>query len=120
MSTRLVIVESPYAGNVQANVDYARAAMRDSLARGEAPMLSHLLYTQVLDDQDAAERRQGIEAGFAWRPAAEATVVYIDLGITPGMRAGVNDARQRGQRIEYRSLYWDMESPAAAHMTGNR
>ena len=33
--TRLVILESPYAGDVPANVAYARACLRDSLMRGE-------------------------------------------------------------------------------------
>jgi hypothetical protein len=43
---KLVIIESPYAGEVEANVAYARACMRDSLGHGEAPIASHLLYTQ--------------------------------------------------------------------------
>ncbi len=43
---KLVILESPYAGHVDANVAYARMAMHDSLLRGEAPIASHLLYTQ--------------------------------------------------------------------------
>ena len=43
---RLVILESPYAGDVAANVKYARRCVRDSLSRGEAPIASHLLYTQ--------------------------------------------------------------------------
>ena len=39
---KLVILESPYAGDVEANVEYARACVRDSLSRGEAPIASHL------------------------------------------------------------------------------
>ena len=51
---RKVILESPYAGDVETNLRNARAAMRDCLLRGEAPYASHLLYTQpgVLDDGD--------------------------------------------------------------------
>ena len=41
---RLVIIESPYAGDIEANVVSARACVRDSLSRGEAPIASHLLY----------------------------------------------------------------------------
>lgn len=65
---RRVILESPYAGDVGANLAYARAALRDSLMRGETPVASHLLYTQtgVLDDSDPAERELGISAGLAW------------------------------------------------------
>ena len=33
----LVIIESPFAGDVDTNVKYARACMRDSLNRGESP-----------------------------------------------------------------------------------
>ena len=33
---RLVILESPYAGDIERNVAYARACLRDSLLRGEA------------------------------------------------------------------------------------
>ncbi len=49
---RRAIIESPFAGDVERNVRYARAAMRDCLMRRETPYASHLLYTQegVLDD----------------------------------------------------------------------
>ena len=84
---RRVILESPYAGDVTRNVAYARRALRDSLARGEAPIASHLLYPQVLDDAIPAEREQGIAAGLAWRKCAEFAVFYIDHDWSPGMVA---------------------------------
>lgn len=43
---RLVIIESPFAGDVVRNLRYLRACMRDCLRRGEAPYASHALYTQ--------------------------------------------------------------------------
>ena len=103
---RLVIVESPYAGDVNTNEEYARDCLRDCLLRGEAPYASHLLYTQpgVLDDDKPEERSHGIQAGFAWRRVAEATVVYTDLGISRGMELGIADAKTRGVPVEYRQL----------------
>jgi hypothetical protein len=103
---RLVILESPYAGDVDANVVYARRCLRDSLRRGEAPIASHLLYTQpdVLDDTIPAERQEGIDAGLAWRRVAEASVVYTDRGISPGMRHGIAAAEEPGIPVEYRSI----------------
>lgn len=101
---RLVILESPYAGDIEANVAYARRALKDSLARGEAPIASHLLYTQVLDDTDQVERRLGIEAGLAWRRVAEASVVYADRGISPGMAYGMDAAAEMGLSVEVRYL----------------
>ena len=101
---RLVILESPYAGNVKQNTDYARACMFHSLMLGEAPMVSHLLYTQALADNIAAERQLGIDAGLAWGRVAEATVVYNDLGISHGMQEGINRALAAGRPVEYRSI----------------
>ena len=103
---RLVILESPYAGDVERNIAYARACLLDSLLRGEAPISSHLLYTQpgVLDDAVSKERQIGIAAGLAWRRVAEASVVYTDLGITSGMQHGIAEAQAAGLIVEYRSL----------------
>ncbi len=103
---RRVILESPYAGDVEANVEYARRCMHDSLSRGEAPIASHLLYTQpgLLNDDDPAERSWGIRAGLAWGAVAEATVVYADRGISRGMAFGIEAAEKAGRPIEYRAL----------------
>lgn len=108
---KLVIVESPYAGEAETNVPYARACMHDCLMRGEAPFASHLLYTQpgVLRDSVVEERKLGIEAGFAWGQHAKATVVYTDLGISPGMEAGIERAREEDRTIEYRKLQRNRE-----------
>ena len=102
---RLVIIESPYAGDVERNVAYARACMADCLRRGEAPFASHLLYTQpgVLDDSVPSERKLGIEAGLAWGAMADATVVYTELGITAGMTQGIERAHAAGRPVEYRN-----------------
>jgi hypothetical protein len=82
-----VIIESPYAGDVDRNVLYARAALKHSLSLNEAPIASHLLYTQVLNDNILSEREQGIDAGLAWRKAAELAVFYVDFGWSDGMLA---------------------------------
>ena len=103
---RLVIVESPYAGDVDANVAYARACVADALARGEAPFASHLLYTQpgILRDEVPAERDKGIAAAMAWYRAADAAVVYTDRGISRGMEFGIATAKDAGKPVEFRSI----------------
>jgi len=104
---RLVILESPYAGDILRNIQYARRCVMDSLLRGEAPIASHLLYTQnsILNDDLPAERQLGINAGLAWKTVAEATVVYADLGITKGMQYGIDQAKEQGLEIEIRYLF---------------
>jgi len=102
----LVIIESPYAGDVEANVAYARAAMRDSIMRGEHPIASHLLYTQpgILDDNIPEERERGIAAGLAWRVVAEKAVFYVDRGWSGGMLAARDTYEREGFPFEERSL----------------
>lgn len=101
---RLVIIESPYAGDRKRNIEYAKECMLDSLNRGEAPLASHLLYTQILDDDIPEHRNLGIVAGFAWAEKADAVIVYGDLGISRGMMLGIKRAKLMGQHIEYRKI----------------
>jgi hypothetical protein len=122
MGRRLVLIESPYQGNaeeVERNVRYTCAAMRDCLLRGEAPFASHALYTQrgVLNDNDREERRIGIEAGLCWGSMADATVVYEDLGISPGMKLGILRAIEEGREVEHRSLS-EWAAPAKETVNG--
>lgn len=109
-----VIIESPFAaakdehGNFLRSEDYHRryalACLKDSLKRGEAPLASHLLYTQVLNDEDPDERMIGIEAGLSWLPVTNTTVVYQDFGISSGMQLGIDRAVSQGVVVVFRKL----------------
>lgn len=103
---KLVILESPFAGDIERNIEYARACVRHSLLLGEAPIASHLLYTQlgILDDNIPEERQHGIDAGLAWKAVADYSVVYTDFGITKGMKYGIKAASAAGLLVYYRSL----------------
>ena len=105
---KLVVIESPFTGDVARNLRYARAALRDSLLRGESPLASHCLYTQpgVLDDTLPDERRRGIAAGHAWMEKADFVAVYSDLGISRGMRQGIDEAEARKVPVIYRTIGW--------------
>jgi hypothetical protein len=124
---RHVFVESPFRGRTRdemiKNVRYARACMRDCLLRGETPYASHLLYTQegVLDDDVPEERELGIRAGVEWARVANALhVVYTDLGISFGMRRGIEGAWRERRAAEYRKLGdgWETEYNRVAKKQG--
>jgi len=102
----LVLIESPFAGDLETNIQFARACMRDSLLKGEAPFAMHLLYTQegILNDDIPEERKWGMDAGFIWGQHADISVVYTNLGISPGMEIGIQRAQKEGRDIEYREL----------------
>lgn len=99
-----VVIESPYAGEIERNINYAQLCLANSLKRGEAPYLSHLLYPLVLNDNDPKQRKLGIQAGLEWGKEADLRAVYVDYGITEGMKLGIEDAIKIRQRIEYRRI----------------
>jgi hypothetical protein len=106
-----VVIESPYAGksanDIYLNEVYGEFCMRDCLKNhDEAPYASHLLYTRkhVLKDKDKDERKLGIAAGFVWRDVAEKTVFYMDLGMTTGMKQGIDDCEEKDKPFEVRHI----------------
>lgn len=104
VKSRLIIIESPYAGSIEANLLYLRRCIRDSLLRGEAPFASHQMYLGALDDEIPEERLKGILAGFAWWPSADGVIFYLDLGWSRGMRAALGRARSMGMEHAFRVL----------------
>jgi hypothetical protein len=115
---KLVVIESPYAGDVERNLRYLRAAMADCLRRGESPYASHGLLTQpgVLRDDVPDERARGIRAGFAWGEKADIVAVYEDLGVSSGMLAGIERAEKRGTPVERRRVPgWGADSEERLH-----
>jgi hypothetical protein len=123
-SIPIVIVESPYAatdaGHQHLHIEYARACVRDSFKRGEAPFASHLLYTQadILDDDKPEEREHGISCGHLFlQRAADYIAVYIDMGISLGMNRGIHKAKECGRVVEYRSL-WHKVDPNTGNLIG--
>ena len=98
---RRVVIESPYAGDTARNVAYARLAMLDSIYKGEAPFASHLLYTQVLNDDDVEERKLGIGMGSAWAEAADLVAFYIDFGMSIGMLGTLSMLKNGLIRLPY-------------------
>lgn len=102
----VVILETPFSPRngftVEQNIYYAQACMYKMLQLGEAPIAAHLLYTQVLDDHDEAERELGFKRSESWYVVADYVCVYKDLGITPGMQRGIEHAKAHGLGVVYR------------------
>lgn len=101
---RRVIIESPHAGQVHRNVLYAQACLLDCLHRSEAPIASHLLYPQVLNDERPEERELGIMAGLVWRRVADCAVFYEDFGYSTGMKFAMEVYTQENMATEARKL----------------
>lgn len=103
-----VYIESPFA-SIESDLfelykNYVHLAIRDCIERGEAPFASHAFYTNYLDDSQREQRVQGMEMGQSWAEVSGLIAVYEDYGISKGMHWGMSLARQRGQKIEHRSI----------------
>jgi len=101
-----IMIESPYSaacGRAEC-IRYALWCCVDSERRGEAPMASHLFFTQFIpEDKDGRER--GLACRDVWARAACAVVVrYVDLGTTLGMFRDVDCTA----RVETRMLPDDL------------
>lgn len=101
-----VVVESPFAGEVEKNIEYGKACIKDCFDRGEAPFASHLIYTRrgVLDDTIPEQRALGIQAGLEWGDFGELRAFYIDLGFSVGMGYGIKRAIEINQPIDIRTI----------------
>lgn len=60
---KLVYIASPYAGDVEGNVAFAKAACRYATAKGYTPVAVHLMYPRFLDDRVPKEREAGLKMG---------------------------------------------------------
>jgi hypothetical protein len=104
---KIVIIESPWSGNTRRNKAYMQAAMRDALKKGEIPFATHALFAAsgVLDDEDPAQRELGMRAGFEINDALDADyVACVDLGISDGMRMGIERAKHNAREVFMRTV----------------
>lgn len=99
-----VVVESPYAGDIDKNTKYAQAACKDCMKRGEIPFASHLFFPQFLDEQSPVERQLSIQAGFHYWREFDKIVFYIDNGISAGMKDALERVVKEGKLWEARQL----------------
>lgn len=112
-----VQLESPFSGDLDRNMRYARRAMRDSLDRWEAPFLSHLLYTQVLDDNDPNDREFGMACGWAWLLQCSYAVFYIDYGMSSGMERALEICQELDIPTVFRYIGKNAQEAHVTHGT---
>lgn len=97
----LVVIESPYAGDVERNRKYLQRCIKDSLDRGEFPFASHQMYTDALDDTNPEDREKGIRGGFEWGSCANEVIFFVDYGMSPGMHKALDHWLSQGKKITF-------------------
>ena len=107
---KLLYICSPYratdAETLQRNVEYAKALTRTIFLRGDCPVTPHLYMTQCLDESIEEEREIGLGAGMNILRRCDGIVVGMKYGISEGMAAEIQCAKDGGMMIEYRERTW--------------
>ena len=99
---KLVYICSPYAGDVENNVRFAKAACRYAMKQGCAPIAVHLLYPQILNDAVPSERKAGIRMGLRVLASCEELWACGET-ISDGMRCEIAKAGRLGMPARERS-----------------
>ena len=96
----IVYICSPYAGDVEANVEAARKYSRFAVEQGRIPIAPHLLFTQFLNDANPRERQLGLFFGNAIMSKCSEGWVFGN-NISSGMEAEIKRARWKNYRLRY-------------------
>ena len=101
---KIVYIASPYAGDVEGNVEFAKAACRLAMEHGDTPVAAHLLYPQMLDDSVPEQRELGIRMGLKLLGAC--SELWLCGGrISNGMQEELKEAWRH--RIPVRRIPWE-------------
>lgn len=95
---KLIYICSPYAGNIEENIRFARAACRYAAEQGFTPVAPHLLYPQFLNDAVPAERDAGMKMGLRLLGACD-ELWRCGPRISAGMEKELAEAKHLGISI---------------------
>ena len=115
MESRMIYICSPYAGNTEENIAFARQACGYAIRQGAVPLAPHLLYPQILNDSVPEERETGIRLGLEILERCEELWVCGDR-ILAGMKRGAAYAKARGNPVRQIPVCEIMESQTVQEM----
>lgn len=96
---RKIYVASQYAGDVNANVMAAISYCRRVINEGYMPVASHLLYPQILNDNDPDERELGLMFGLAL--LRDCDEVWVFGTVSQGVAREIEEAKRLKKQIRY-------------------
>ena len=95
-----VYIVSRYAGDVENNVKAAIRYCRFAIDKQKMPIAAHLLYPQIVDDNDPAEREIGTMYGLALLALCD-EVWCFGKTLSAGMEQEIKEAKRLGKPIKY-------------------
>ena len=95
-----VYIVSRYAGDVENNVKAAIRYCRFAIDKQKMPIAAHLLYPQIVDDNDPNEREIGTMYGLALLALCD-EVWCFGKTLSAGMEQEIKEAKCLGKPIKY-------------------
>lgn len=95
-----VYIVSRYAGDVDNNISNAIRYCRFAIEKKKIPVASHLLYPQMLDDDNPDERELGTVFGLVLLSMCDEVWVF-GKEISNGMQAEIDEARRLKKPIKF-------------------
>lgn len=96
MGNKLIYICSPYRGEVERNLQYARELTRVALDNGYVPITLHLYLTQAVNDEVPEEREKGMEAGKELLKHCKYILIGSKYGLSEGMLEEIRLALEHG------------------------
>ena len=91
---------SPYAGQIEKNIENARKYSRIAADRGFLPVAPHLLFPQFLDDSLEEDRQLGMFMGLVLLTKC-AEIWVFGSEVTDGMSVEIDKAIQRDMPVRH-------------------
>ncbi len=101
---KIVYIASPYAGDTESNIEFAKAACLLAMEEGNTPLAAHLLYPQMLDDTVPKQRALGIKMGLKLLETCS-ELWLCGSRISSGMQEELKAAWRHG--IPVRRIPWE-------------
>ena len=95
-----VYIVSRYAGDVENNAKAAIRYCRFAIDKQKMPIAAHLLYPQIVDDNDPNEREIGTMYGLALLALCD-EVWCFGKTLSAGMEQEIKEAKRLGKPIKY-------------------
>ena len=99
-----IYVASKYAGDVDVNTNAAIGYCRYVIDQGFMPVASHLIYPQILNDDNPSERNLGLRFGLALLSVCDEVWVFGEVS------SGVAKEIEVAKRLEKPLRYFEEES----------
>ena len=106
--SKLIYIASPYAGDIETNVSRAQRYCRFVINRGCVPFAPHLLYPQILCDDDKDERALALSFALVMLMRCDALWVFGER-ITLGMATEIAKAKELEMPIKYLDGFFFIE-----------